>query len=134
MFFNNLPFPLYSVLVFSLIPLSIVGYVQYMKKTPGHPAKWLMLYMIPFAFVLFLKRYVYVIPTDKVLLSITKIVFVFSSLLFFIVLIITMYLSYKWGYADQKKIQALKPTFKNMLIALVIIFFIVFFLKISGNI
>lgn len=135
MFFENLPFGLYSIIILSLIPLSIAAYIFGKKKEPGNPINNIIWFLLPLSIALFLKRYVVEVNASEYIIDLTNIVFVIISAVFCIALCVIIYLSYKRGYADTKKIEALKPMLKTnsiiVLISVIVIIICVIVIKLK---
>lgn len=105
MFFENLPFGLYSIIALSLIPLSIVAYILGQKREPGNPINNMIWFLFPLSIVLFLKRYVVEVNASEYIINLTNIILVIISVGFCIALCVIIYLSYKRGYADKKRLK-----------------------------
>lgn len=133
MLINSLPFGLYSVIVISLIPGSIILYFRYNKTHPGLPTNKTLLFMPLMFIILFLKRYVQEVRADELFIRIVDVLFIIISVIFFILLAVTQYQSYKYGYSDVERLKKLKPLYIVALVMVALCAILIILTKLDEN-
>lgn len=112
---------IYCVIILSLMPLSIIGYIKSKRKEPENPTRYMVIPLFLIAPILVLKIYGELFMISGTLQSILDALLILLAISFFLLLLITSWLAWKRGCFDTSKIRIIIPTLRNCAVAIILI-------------
>lgn len=104
---------LYGLIILSIMPLSILGYINSKRKEPRNPTRYVIFPLFLLSPLLVFKIYGNYFITSSTLQYAIDVCCMLLAILFVLILLITLWLAWRRGYIDTNRKQIIVSTVKN---------------------